>query len=132
MVDQLNEIIAKPEWRRRINHGSPDVSNRSSFSMQRGTVVAQAGVEENDPLSMVKVASAKQWKNISKKLTINFDDVEELDTKSATITPTPLPNCSIINEDNTSNSNAKVLSNMPNFLYFCSIFLYHCSQEVAQ
>ena len=25
----------------------------------------------------------------------------------------------------------KVLSNMPNFLYFCSIFLYYFSQEVV-
>ena len=122
LVDQLNEIIAKPEWRRRVNHGSPDISNRSSFNMQRGTVVAQAGVEENDPLSMVKVASAKQWKNISKKLTINFDDVEE-DENSAnatatTTTPTPgveAPNPIIIAPETSSQvvSEEKILIEPP-------------------
>ena len=110
-LQQLNEIIAKPEekWRRRIHsYGSPDISNRSSFNMHKGTVVAQAGVEENDPLSMVKVASAKQWKTISRKLTINFDDLEEdkpissaaeteIETANGTTAPVPSSTSNLVN-----------------------------------
>ena len=41
-VEQLNEIITRPEekWRKRINYGSESSgSNRSSFNMQKGTVI---------------------------------------------------------------------------------------------
>jgi hypothetical protein len=41
-VEQLNEIITRPEekWRKRIHYGSESSgSNRSSFNMQKGTVI---------------------------------------------------------------------------------------------
>ena len=86
-LKEVNNIIARPEenWRRLLPITSPGSSTRSSFQ-QKGTITAQIGVEDQDPLSMVKVASAKQWKNISRKLTINFDDLED-NTKESTVTP---------------------------------------------
>lgn len=77
---EVNEIIAKPEekWRQIHRSITPRTSSRNSCSQPK--ITAQIGVEENDPLSMVKVASAKQWKTISRKLTINFDDLEEVKT----------------------------------------------------
>lgn len=85
-LSEVNEIIGKPEekWRSRASLSS---SRCSSFCQQKATVAVQVGVEENDPLSMVKVASAKQWKTISRKLTINFDDLEEPEKK---VVKTPL------------------------------------------
>lgn len=38
--------------------------------------IVQPGVENGDPLSMVKITSAKQWKAISRKLTINLDGID--------------------------------------------------------
>ena len=41
-VEQLNEIITRPEekWRKMIHYGSESSgSNRSSFNMQKGTVI---------------------------------------------------------------------------------------------
>ena len=75
-LQQVNEIIAEPEskWRYLERIPSPTGSCNSSSN---GFLTAQAGVESGDPLSLVKVASAKQWKAISRKLTINFDDLEE-------------------------------------------------------
>lgn len=87
-LQEVNAIIAKPEekWRQIHRSLTPRTSSRNSCSQPK--ITAQAGVEENDPLSMVKVASAKQWKTISRKLTINFDDLEEVSS------PTPQPlNC---------------------------------------
>ncbi len=88
-LNQVTEIIAKPEekWRRTHRTSTPGSSGRSSYCQRKGTITAQVGVEENDPLAMVKVASAKQWKNISRKLTINFDDLEQ-DQRETTPKPT--------------------------------------------
>ena len=75
-LKEVNEIIAEPEekWRNLENYSTP---TGSWGSPQNGFLTAQVGVEQDDPLSLVKVASAKQWKAISRKLTINFDDLEE-------------------------------------------------------
>ena len=67
-LEQVTEIIAYPEEKWRHLSKTPEV---------KPSISVQAGVEENDPISLVKVASAKQWKQISRKLTINFDELEE-------------------------------------------------------
>ena len=45
----------------------------------------------------LQVVSAKQWKTISRKLTINFDDLEEapdnINSANETTTTTPTPAC---------------------------------------
>ena len=89
----VKEIIEKPEDRWRIlwqktrataaassdncetaSTGS-SVSNVSSFLQQPPNMVQPGVPEGGDPLSMVKVTSAKQWKAISRKLTINLDGI---------------------------------------------------------
>ena len=85
----VNDIITEPEenWRhileRRIPSPGGGTSCKSnSNNNNNGFLTAQVGVEEDDPLAIVKVASAKQWKTISRKLTINFDDLEEEEAQS--------------------------------------------------
>ena len=88
-LEQVTEIIADPEEKWRHLSKTPEV---------KPSISVQAGVEENDPMSLVKVASAKQWKQISRKLTINFDELEEsgdtkevpLQTETTTDEPTLL------------------------------------------
>ena len=86
-LEQVTEIIADPEEKWRHLSKTPEV---------KPSISVQAGVEENDPMSLVKVVSAKQWKQISRKLTINFDDLEGsdddkkvTDTEPTLNTPTP-------------------------------------------
>ena len=93
LLKGVNDIITEPEenWRHILERriipspaaagGSCNKSN--SNNNNNGFLTAQVGVEEDDPLAMVKVASAKQWKSISRKLTINFDDLEEVEAESA-------------------------------------------------
>ena len=83
-LQEVNDIIAGPEekWRQMERIPSPTSSYRSNCT--NGFLSAQMGVEQDDPLSLVKVASAKQWKAISRKLTINFDDFEEEDKHEET------------------------------------------------
>ena len=65
-------------------------SNRSAAAAGRVGIPnpVQPGVDEGDLLSMVKVSSAKQWKLISQKLSINLDginlqeDLEDLENSS--------------------------------------------------
>ncbi len=103
-LEKVKDIITKPEekWRQLPSPtGSTRSSNaavtgsvsiqvfdflNSNFSSMNEPVLLQAGVEDGDPLALVKVASAKQWRVISRKLTINFDDLEE---QEAAKTPTP-------------------------------------------
>ena len=79
LLKGVNDIITEPEenWRH-ILERIPSPS-KSSSNNNNGFLTAQIGVEEDDPLAIVKVASAKQWKSISRKLTINFDDLEEVE-----------------------------------------------------
>ena len=93
-LEMVKEIIEKPEDRWRIlwktTRATPGdncetastgssarslSSNVSSFLQQPPPNMVQPGVEGGDPLSMVKVTSAKQWKAISRKLTINLDGI---------------------------------------------------------
>ena len=83
----VNDIITEPEenWRHILERRIPSPGGGTSCksnSNNNGFLTAQVGVEEDDPLAIVKVASAKQWKSISRKLTINFDDLEEEETQS--------------------------------------------------
>ena len=71
-LEQVTEIIGDPEEKWRHLAGKSPI-----FDEMKPTISVQAGVQDNDPMSLVKVASAKQWKQISRKLTINFDDLEE-------------------------------------------------------
>jgi predicted protein tyrosine phosphatase len=96
-LEEVKEIIEKPEerwrtmWRKSLDSSGPSrtVSISSINSVFSGTSLAftnqypkkrenviQAGIDKSDPLSIVKVGSAKQWKAISKNLTINFNDIE--------------------------------------------------------
>ena len=90
-LEKVKDIIEKPEERWRIlwNKARSSIdetpspvgsiksmnSNTSNLSnCPKPSKLIQPGVE-GDVLSMVKVVSAKQWKNISEKVTINFDDI---------------------------------------------------------
>ena len=88
-LEQVTEIIGDPEekWRH-LNRRYP---SSSSLFEAKPRISVQAGVEDNDPMSLVKVASAKQWKQISRKLTINFDDLEEPSKVEVKVQPTPFP-----------------------------------------
>ena len=89
-LEQVTEIIGDPEekWR----HLSRKSPSSSSLFEVKPRISVQAGVEDNDPMSLVKVASAKQWKQISRKLTINFDDLEEpSEAEAAPPLPTKTP-----------------------------------------
>ncbi|TRY68865.1 hypothetical protein TCAL_05071 [Tigriopus californicus] len=89
---RVKEIIERPEerWRVMWNNTKTCESPSSVCSSQsiasnlsiRSCNVVQPGVDENDPLSIVKVNSAKQWKAISKNLTIDLQgiDISEKET----------------------------------------------------
>ncbi len=61
-----------------------NLSNLSTTSVNVASNLIQPGVDGGDPLSLVTVASAKQWKAISQKLSINLDgiDLDETATSS--------------------------------------------------
>jgi hypothetical protein len=40
------------------------------------SIATQAGVDDNDPLKLVKVSSARHWKAISHRLTVNFEGMD--------------------------------------------------------
>lgn len=101
-LEEVKEIIEKPEerWRtglwdkpRSAGTGSSlgstpsKVSSRLSLSSVSSLAIPkpgscgknsliQAGVDQDDPLSILKVGSAKQWKAISRTLTINMGDID--------------------------------------------------------
>ena len=98
-LEEVKEIIEKPEerwrtmWRKSLDSSAPSRDGTTSISsinsVFSGTSLAfsnqytkkrdnviQAGIDKSDPLSIVKVSSAKQWKAISKNLTINLNDIE--------------------------------------------------------
>ena len=117
-LEMVKEIIEKPEDRWRIlwqttratsssaaagaacdncetaSTGSSARSLSSNVSLPPNMV--QPGVEGGDPLSMVKVTSAKQWKAISRKLTINLDGITlnegDLGSGGGHDDPVPRPN----------------------------------------
>ena len=107
-LEEVKEIIEKPEerwrtmWRKSLDSSAPSRDGTTSISSANsvfsGTSIAfsnqytkkrdnviQAGIDKSDPLSIVKVSSAKQWKAISKNLTINFNDIELEDDDSNTV-----------------------------------------------
>ena len=104
-LEEVKEIIEKPEekwrtiWRKSIDSTVPSREGAASISSVNsvfsGTSIAfntqyqkkrdnviQEGIDKSDPLSLVKVSSAKQWKAISKNLTINLSDIELEDEQS--------------------------------------------------
>ena len=95
-LEKVKDIIEKPEdrWRnlwKTSRNGfccdtpSSSVGSVRSFGSNLSNVSAanqiQPGVEGGDPLSLVKVSSAKQWKAISQKLSINLDGIDLEDNK---------------------------------------------------
>ena len=84
LLKGVNDIITEPEenWRHILERIPSPSKSSSNNNNNNGFLTAQIGVEEDDPLAIVKVASAKQWKSISRKLTINFDDLEEEEAQS--------------------------------------------------
>ena len=107
-LEEVKEIIEKPEerwrtmWRKSLDSSAPSRDGTTSISSVNsvfsGTSLAfsnqytkkrdnviQAGIDKSDPLSIVKVSSAKQWKAISKNLTINFNDIELEDADSKNV-----------------------------------------------
>ena len=104
-LEQVKDIIEKPEekwrhlWQSARNCDTPSSvasssrschSNRSTSSKLSNNLI-QAGVEGNDPLSLINVVSAKQWKAISQKLTINLDGIDLNDEPQMTKDPLPRP-----------------------------------------
>ena len=107
-LEEVKEIIEKPEerwrtmWRKSLDSSAPSRDGTASISsinsifsgtslaftnqyQKKNENIIQAGIDHSDPLSLVKVASAKQWKAISKNLTINFDDITLKDGESENI-----------------------------------------------
>ena len=108
-LEEVKEIIEKPEdrwrtmWRKSLDSSAPSregtasissansvfsntslaFTNHQIYPVKRANMI-QAGVDKNDPLSLVKVSSAKQWKAISRTLTINFNDIELEEGESKT------------------------------------------------
>ena len=74
----------------------------NQYTKKRDNVI-QAGIDKSDPLSIVKVSSAKQWKAISKNLTINFNDIELEDADSKTVENETIENTNT-EENNLSSS----------------------------
>ena len=129
----VNDIITEPEenWRHILERRIPSpvdgtsCKSNSNNNNNNGFLTAQVGVEEDDPLAIVKVASAKQWKSISRKLTINFDDLEEEETQSMQ---------QITVSQNIKKSvpfflkfGIQILSADKFSLHYFSIFLAHCA-----
>ena len=83
-LEKVKDIIAKPEdrwrilWQETRHCESPSSvassSSKASNASRCGSNLVQPSVD--DPLSLVKVASAKQWKAISQKLSINLDGID--------------------------------------------------------
>lgn len=89
---KVKEIIERPEerWRVMCNTTKTCETPSSVCSCQsiasnlsvRSVNVVQPGLDENDPLSIVKINSAKQWKAISKNLTIDLQGIDISDKET--------------------------------------------------